>query len=113
MLQLKQKEAKSIFGSGTACQTYITCETKATNLLSLPAALLQLLAARHTAARTAGGDFHKERPCHFLRALTTQEESLTVRYHQQTLVTCLYDAAPGNTLKTHSGQAQNCWNSLR
>lgn len=59
------------------------------------------------------GDFHMGRPCHFLPALTGQEESLCVRSHKQTLVTCLYDAAPGNTLKTHSRQAQSCWNSSR
>lgn len=113
MLQLKQKKAKSIFGSGTADQTYMTRKTKATTLPSLLAALLQLQAARHIAACAVEGDFRRERPRHFLRALIAQEESLTVRYHQQTVVTCLYDASPGNTLKTHSGQAQNCWNSLR
>lgn len=60
MLQLKQKKAKSIFGSGTADQTYITCKTTATTLPSLLAALLQLRAAQHIAA-CAVGDFRRER----------------------------------------------------
>lgn len=72
-----------------------------------------LLAMQHMAACAVEGDFRRERPCHFLGALTSKEESLSVRYHKQTLVTCLYDAAPGNTLKIHSRQAQNCWNSVR
>lgn len=116
MFHLKPKKAKLICGGGTAGQTYITCKAdpaKTTTLPSLLTTLPRLPAAQHMAACAVEGDFRKERPCHFLGALRSQEESISARYHKQTLVTCLCNAAPGNTLKTHSRQGLNFWNSLR
>lgn len=103
MFHLKNKKAKYIFSGGTTGQTYVTCKANPAKMTPCPP----------PCCMCCGGDFRRERLCHFLGALTSQEESLSVQYHKQTLVTCLYDAAPGNTLKTHSRQAQNCWNSLR
>lgn len=63
---------------------HFTCKANPAKMTSPFATPPWLLAMQHMAACAVEGDFRRERPCHFLGALTSKEESLSVRYHKQT-----------------------------